>query len=100
MTQEQQRKHHERLVQAHIFYSGIVQGVGFRYTVRGYASRLGLQGWVRNLHDGRVEILVEGYPAGVENLMMEVEEYFSESISKRELFYGDPAGEFHNFRII
>ncbi|MFA5259731.1 MAG: acylphosphatase [Candidatus Omnitrophota bacterium] len=100
MTREYQRKHHEGLIQAHIFYSGIVQGVGFRYTVRGYASRLGLQGWVRNLNDGRVEILVEGEPGPVENLLTEVENYFSGSIRERELSYGTPSGEFPNFRII
>lgn len=43
-----------------IFVSGRVQGVSYRdWTVR-TAQRLGLKGWVRNLHDGRVEILAEG----------------------------------------
>ena len=46
--------------QAHVFYSGIVQGVGFRFFVHHTAAALGLSGWVRNLRDGRVEILVEG----------------------------------------
>lgn len=99
MTQKQQRKYSEGLVQAHIFYSGIVQGVGFRYMVRGYASRLGLVGWVRNLNDGRVEILVEGEQATIENLMTDVEEYFSGSIRNRDLSYGAPSGDFINFRI-
>jgi acylphosphatase len=39
---------------------GRVQGVGFRYFVEGAATREGLHGWVRNLPDGRVEIVVEG----------------------------------------
>ena len=37
-----------------------MQGVGFRYNVNRYATGLELQGYVRNLHDGRVEILVQG----------------------------------------
>ena len=43
-----------------LFISGRVQGVGFRYFTRDAATREGLTGWVRNLPDGRVEVLVEG----------------------------------------
>ncbi len=44
----------------HLFVSGRVQGVGFRWATRSEASRLGLTGWVRNLPDDRVEIHAEG----------------------------------------
>lgn len=51
-----------------IFVSGRVQGVAFRhYTVR-EAERLGLRGWVKNLADGRVEILALGNPNEVKQL--------------------------------
>ena len=40
-----------------VFYSGRVQGVGFRYTTRQLASGYEVSGWVRNLTDGRVELL-------------------------------------------
>ena len=43
-----------------MFAHGRVQGVGFRYHINGYATGLGLRGYVRNLHDGCVEILVQG----------------------------------------
>lgn len=45
---------------AHIYVSGIVQGVFFRSNVRSWAQKCGVEGWVRNLHDGRVEAVFEG----------------------------------------
>jgi len=47
-------------VRLRIFVHGLVQGVGFRAYTRRVAESLGLLGWVRNLPDGRVEVLVEG----------------------------------------
>lgn len=44
---------------AHILVSGTVQGVGYRAWTDRTARELGLTGWVRNLYDGRVEILAE-----------------------------------------
>ncbi len=46
----------------HILVKGRVQGVGFRFTCRQLARRLGLYGWVKNLPDGSVEIVAEGPP--------------------------------------
>ena len=40
-----------------VFYTGRVQGVGFRYTVRQLAAGYEVSGWVKNLTDGRVELL-------------------------------------------
>lgn len=48
----------------HIYFSGRVQGVGFRYTASHLASRLSLTGWVANLPDDRVEMEVQG-PTGM-----------------------------------
>jgi acylphosphatase len=44
----------------HIYVRGIVQGVYFRHNTMIQAEELGLKGWVRNLNDGRVEIICEG----------------------------------------
>ncbi len=43
-----------------VFYSGRVQGIGFRATVRGIACGYDVTGTVRNLPDGRVELVAEG----------------------------------------
>ena len=47
-------------VRAHVIVSGRVQGVLFRAETADMAQRLGVNGWVRNLPDGRVEALFEG----------------------------------------
>lgn len=52
-----------------LLISGVVQGVGFRWHLLEEAGRLGLQGWVRNLRDGRVEALVWGEQASVAALI-------------------------------
>ena len=43
-----------------IFYAGHVQGVGFRYTAKTVAAGFEISGTVRNLSDGRVELVAEG----------------------------------------
>ena len=48
------------LVRAHVFVSGSVQGVFFRFEARRLARRLGVAGWIRNRRDGRVEAVFEG----------------------------------------
>jgi len=49
-----------KLIRAHVFISGEVQGVGYRYATVNTARQLGLTGWVRNLPDSRVEAVFEG----------------------------------------
>ncbi len=51
------------------FVRGSVQGVGFRWWVRSQASELGLDGFARNLPDGRVEVLAQGTRQGCEELL-------------------------------
>jgi acylphosphatase len=48
------------LVRVRVFISGRVQGVAYRFYAEKYAGRLGITGWVRNLPDGRVEVLADG----------------------------------------
>lgn len=48
------------VARAHIFVHGLVQGVFFRHYAKNTADMLGLNGWAKNLSDGRVEVLCEG----------------------------------------
>jgi acylphosphatase len=57
------------LIRAHVFVSGVVQGVGYRYTTVQQARKLELNGWVRNLNDGRVEAVFEGEKVAVEEMI-------------------------------
>jgi acylphosphatase len=59
----------EKVERIHIFVSGVVQGVGFRCSASSTANSLGLGGWVRNLEDGRVEMLAEGGVKAIEALL-------------------------------
>jgi len=52
----------------HVLISGIVQGVGFRYYVISHARRLNVKGFVKNLDDGRVEVVAEGDSKKLEEL--------------------------------
>jgi len=83
----------------HIFYSGTVQGVGFRFTVRRIASRLPVTGFVRNLPDGRVEVLAEGEEEDLRALAAEIGTSMSGYIRAAETSWSDPRGEFSAFTI-
>lgn len=54
---------------AHLFISGSVQGVGYRYFVKSNARALGLHGWVRNVEDGGVEVVLQGDRNKIEEMV-------------------------------
>lgn len=59
------------MICVHLTISGFVQGVGFRYFVKGKANELGLAGWVKNTSDGKVEVLAQGDEGKVKKLVEE-----------------------------
>jgi acylphosphatase len=85
------------MVQCNIIFSGQVQGVGFRYTARDIARGLGLQGSVRNLPDGRVELIAEGPEAVIEDLVRQLENSFL--ITGKKIACSPHGGRFEDFEI-
>ena len=84
---------------AHVFVSGTVQGVYYRANTRDTAAELGIDGWVRNLSDGRVEAAFEG----PEDAVAEMVEWChtgspAADVDDVEVEYDDPEGE-DGFRI-
>jgi len=59
-------------VRAHLWISGVVQGVGFRFFAERAARRHGVSGFARNLPDGRVETVAEGPRDAVEGFIAEL----------------------------
>ncbi len=57
-------------IRVHVWVTGRVQGVCFRYAVEEEARARGITGWVRNLPDGRVEGVFEGDEPGVRDMLM------------------------------
>ena len=62
------------LTRRHIYFSGKVQGVGFRWTAAQAARERGLTGWVRNLWDGRVEMEVQGESSVIRLFLSDLED--------------------------
>jgi acylphosphatase len=87
-------------VRAHVLISGIVQGVFFRHHTGKQAEKHGVYGWVRNLHDGRVEAIFEGEEENVAKVI----EFCKRGPPGSEVMsvqvdYGKWTGEFQEFFI-
>jgi acylphosphatase len=85
--------------QLHLFYSGKVQGIGFRYTVTDIARQQRVYGWVKNLNDLRVEVIAEAEEDTLNKFLELVNEQFSRYISDVEVKWLSASGEFRDFQI-
>lgn len=83
----------------HAYYQGNVQGVGFRFTLERLAASMGLTGWVKNLEDGRVEIVVEGDESGIRKVLAGIASVFKDYIRDADIEWGNPTNEFEAFDI-
>jgi acylphosphatase len=82
-----------------IQYSGHVQGVGFRYTVRRIAARYQVTGFVKNLPGGKVQLVAEGLPQEVGAFVSEVADTMRDYIDTTTEFISPASRQFHEFGI-
>jgi acylphosphatase len=82
-----------------ILFSGRVQGVGFRWTTERLARDLPVTGFVRNLADGRVEVVATGDSAVISRLIKRLKEHFGAGITEVERHNANDPMEFSGFTI-
>ena len=84
-----------------ILYSGQVQGVGFRYTVRSVANGFDVTGSVRNLPGGGVELIAEGAKDELEAFRGAIRESGLDHFIRDEVIsWAEPRSEFRGFEIV
>jgi acylphosphatase len=83
-----------------VWYSGHVQGVGFRYTVKNLALGFEVTGTIRNLRDGRVELLAEGTKDELKAFQQAIRDSgLGPLITHEEVTWGEPGSQFRGFAI-
>jgi len=83
----------------HVYFSGHVQGVGFRFTTAQTAKRFAVTGWVRNLYDGRVEMKAEGEAAELDRFLEAIETEMRGNIEVCERSSEPATGEWDTFSV-
>tara|TARA_R110002096_G_scaffold432734_2_gene650047 strand:+ start:422 stop:694 length:273 start_codon:yes stop_codon:yes gene_type:complete len=85
----------------HVFFEGRVQGVGFRFTTKQLAKEFDISGWVKNLPDGRVELMVQGdEEEEVNGFVQEIRDSsLAHHIQKVDISEAEPLDEVVGFNI-
>jgi acylphosphatase len=83
-----------------VYYSGKVQGVGFRATAADIAKDYPVTGWVKNLPDGRVQLLVEGPEDKVEEFLKAIRTRWKDNIDKAKTEDQTVSGKFKSFDVV
>ena len=85
--------------QLHVYFLGQVQGVGFRQTAIHAARGYQIGGWVKNLSDGRVEVLAEGEEIELQKFLQALCERMKNYIREKEITWSAPKNSFQIFEI-
>ena len=87
------------MIRTTIYFSGHVQGVGFRFTTRLIAMNYTVSGFVRNLANGQVELVVEGNQSEVDSFLSDLRQRMAENIDNEQVDNLPATGEFTHFEI-
>jgi acylphosphatase len=87
------------LIRQLVYFQGHVQGVGFRMTARRLAADHGVTGYVRNLADGRVELVAEGSKSEVGRYVDRLRETMAGYVRHSDVHSLPSTGEFDEFTI-
>ncbi len=85
--------------QIHCFYSGRVQGVGFRFTAQNLAEKAHISGWVRNLPGGNVELVAQAEENPLREYIDSLQNYFNNYITKTDVSWEEPMVELSVFEV-
>ena len=88
-----------QMIRAILYFSGRVQGVGFRFTTNQIAKRFDVKGTVENCQDGRVKIVVEAESTEIDAFVGAIRTSMPGKINKMDRFESEPSNEFGNFSI-
>ncbi|MFC1667892.1 acylphosphatase [Chlamydiota bacterium] len=84
----------------HVFFSGIVQGVGLRFLVQKIVSFYTVSGFVKNLYDGRVELVLEGDKNILEEIIKQItSSHLQDYIHEVNQTWDESTGEYAGFKI-
>ena len=83
-----------------VHYSGRVQGVGFRAASARIARDFPVTGWVKNLSDGRVQLLVEGPADAVDNFLKAVRKHWKDNIEQEKIEEQPVSGKYKKFEVV
>lgn len=84
-----------------VFFSGHVQGVGFRYTAKSVATGFEITGIVRNLSDGRVQLVAEGERAELEAYVVAIRDAGLDGLIRdQKINWSEAQNEFKGFEIV
>ena len=86
-------------VRREVYFSGQMHGVGFRYTVMRLAANLEVTGHVRNLPDGRVQLIAEGASEEIDQLLDGIRDAMGGYIRDDEIIEASATCELHGFGV-